>query len=45
MSFFGEPPAQLCRLPANEAERLAATRAYEILDTPPDPQFDAITLS
>jgi diguanylate cyclase (GGDEF)-like protein len=43
MSFFGEPPAQLCRLPANEAERLAATRAYEILDTPPDPQFDAIT--
>jgi diguanylate cyclase (GGDEF)-like protein len=43
MSFIGEPPAQLCPLPANEAQRLAATRAYEILDTPPDPQFDAIT--
>jgi diguanylate cyclase (GGDEF)-like protein len=43
MSFIGEPPAQLYPLPANEAQRLAATRAYEILDTPPDPQFDAIT--
>jgi diguanylate cyclase (GGDEF)-like protein len=43
MSFFGEAPALLCPVPANEAERLLATRAYEILDTPPDPQFDAIT--
>ncbi len=43
MSFIGEPPAVLSPLPANEAERLRATRAYEILDTPPEPQFDAIT--
>jgi len=43
MSFLGDPPAQLCPMPANEAQRLLATRSYEILDTPPDPQFDAIT--
>jgi len=43
MSFLGDPPALLCPRPANEAERLLATRAFEILDTPPDPQFDAIT--
>ena len=29
--------------PKNEAERLAALRSYEILDTPPDPRFDDIT--
>jgi diguanylate cyclase (GGDEF)-like protein len=43
MAYFGEPPAFLCPVPANEGERLLATRAYEILDTPPDPQFDALT--
>jgi len=43
MSFLGDPPALRCPTPANEAERLLATRAYEILDTAPDPQFDAIT--
>jgi diguanylate cyclase (GGDEF)-like protein len=30
-------------MPANEAERLRATHAYQILDTPPDPRFDALT--
>jgi GAF domain-containing protein len=29
-------------VPANEAERLAALRRYEILDTPPDGSFDRI---
>lgn len=29
-------------LPANEAERLAAVRRYEILDTPPDGAFDRV---
>jgi diguanylate cyclase (GGDEF)-like protein len=29
--------------PPNEAERLATLRAYGILDTPPEPSFDAIT--
>jgi len=43
MSTMIEPPASLCPLPANEPERLQATRSYEILDTPPDLQFDAIT--
>ncbi len=28
--------------PANEAERLAALRSYEILDTPTEPSFDGI---
>lgn len=27
-------------IPANEAERLAALRSYDILDTPPEPDFD-----
>jgi len=43
MSFLGENLAQSCPIPANEAQRLAATRAYQILDTPAEPQFDAIT--
>ena len=30
-------------IPANEAERLAAVRRYDILDTPPDGAFDRIT--
>ena len=34
-----KPPA----IGANEAERLAALRSYGILDTPPEPRFDALT--
>jgi two-component sensor histidine kinase len=30
-------------IPANEAERLAAVRRYDILDTPPDGAFDRVT--
>ncbi len=30
-------------IPENEAQRLAAVRRYEILDTPPDGAFDRIT--
>ncbi|MDQ3946524.1 MAG: SpoIIE family protein phosphatase [Actinomycetota bacterium] len=30
-------------IPANEVERLAAVRRYDILDTPPDGAFDRIT--
>lgn len=30
-------------LPPNERERLAALASYNILDTPPEPDFDAIT--
>lgn len=30
-------------VPANEAERLAAVRRYDILDTPPDGAFDRVT--
>ncbi|HEY9858910.1 MAG TPA: PAS domain-containing protein [Candidatus Obscuribacterales bacterium] len=39
------PPstANLVPLPANEAERLAALRRYNILDTPPEVAFDRIT--
>jgi len=32
-----------CPLPENEAQRLEAVRAYEILDTPPELDFDALT--
>ncbi len=31
------------KLPPNEAERMAAVRRYDILDTPPDGAFDRIT--
>ena len=31
------------RLPPNEAERIAAVRRYDILDSPPDGAFDRIT--
>ena len=30
-------------IPANEGERMAALKRYEILDTPPDGSFDRIT--
>jgi adenylate cyclase len=30
-------------LPENETERLAALRSYQILDTPPDAEFDHLT--
>ena len=30
-------------LPENEAERLAALRSYQILDTPPDTEFGLLT--
>ena len=30
-------------IPSNEAERLAAVRRYDVLDTPPDGAFDRIT--
>ena len=32
-----------CPLPANEAQRLQAVRSYDILDTPPELDFDALT--
>jgi PAS domain S-box-containing protein len=31
-------------LPANEAERLAALRRYDVLDTPPEPAYDDLAL-
>ncbi len=30
-------------VPTNESERLAALRSYEILDTPPEAEFDDFT--
>lgn len=35
--------ARLSIIPANEKERLAAVRRYDVLDTPPDGAFDRIT--
>lgn len=35
--------AFICPIPANEAQRLEAVRAYDILDTPPELDFDALT--
>ncbi len=32
-----------CPLPANEAQRLRAVRSYDILDTPPEVDFDTLT--
>lgn len=32
-----------CPIPTNEAERLQAVRAYDILDTPPEVDFDTLT--
>ncbi|MFO3703445.1 GGDEF domain-containing protein [Xanthomonas codiaei] len=34
---------QGARLPANEDERLAALHDYQLLDTPPEPPYDAVT--
>ncbi|MDT7043130.1 sensor histidine kinase [Candidatus Nitronereus thalassa] len=31
-------------LPENESERLAVLNSYQILDTPPEPQFDDLTI-
>ncbi len=31
-------------IPANEPERLAALRAHQILDTPPEAAFDEVTM-
>ncbi len=35
--------SKACPIPANERERVAALRAHEILDTPPEVEFDALT--
>jgi diguanylate cyclase (GGDEF)-like protein len=32
-----------CPIPTNEAQRIQAVRSYEILDTPPEVDFDALT--
>lgn len=32
-----------CPIPGNEAQRLQAVRSYDILDTPPEVDFDALT--
>jgi diguanylate cyclase (GGDEF)-like protein len=34
---------QECPLPKNESQRLASLYSYEILDTEPEPEFDALT--
>ncbi len=33
----------LCPMPTNEVERLRAVRSYDILDTEPELEFDALT--
>lgn len=35
--------ATQCPLPTNEAQRLRAVRSYDILDTPPEVDFDTLT--
>ncbi|MEA2289325.1 MAG: phosphoserine phosphatase RsbU/P [Solirubrobacteraceae bacterium] len=39
----GRAPADPSLIPPDEAERLAAVRRYDVLDTPPDGAFDRIT--
>jgi len=34
---------EICPIPENEAQRLNAVRSYEVLDTPPEVDFDALT--
>lgn len=41
-SASGLPPGRTTGVGLDEAERLAALRRYEILDTPPEPAFDRI---
>ena len=36
-------PHDSCPFPENEAQRLEAVRSYNILDTPPELDFDALT--
>ena len=36
-------PENLCPLPANESQRLRAVLSYDILDTPPEVDFDTLT--
>lgn len=42
MKFMSDPTMQ-CPLPENEAQRLQAIQSYEILDTPPEADFDILT--
>jgi diguanylate cyclase (GGDEF)-like protein len=37
------PALQTCPIPADEPERMARLRSFEILDTPPEIEFDALT--
>ncbi len=37
------PALQSCPIPTNEPERIAQLRSFEILDTPPEIEFDALT--
>jgi len=37
------PALQLCPIPANEPARIAQLRTFDILDTPPEIEFDALT--
>jgi len=39
----GGPRQAIANIPANEDARLAALRSYEILDTPPEQEFDDLT--
>jgi PAS domain S-box-containing protein len=42
--FFGLDAMRAAPLPQNESARLEALAAYEILDTPPEQEFDDLTL-